>query len=77
MRKLRKNKMTNKEPEDLMRPQINYTDINMTPYEFDKTLIETSEEDLFVRNEEGKVQSLNHEAYAKAAKSLLESIYGV
>lgn len=67
--------MTTKEPTEPMKPQINYDNINMTPYEFDKTLIEMAQMDLFFRNENGTVKGLNHEVYARAAWSLLETIY--
>ncbi len=54
---------------------INHEDIKMTPYDFDKTLMEIAETDLFLRNENGTVRGLNHDVYAKVALSLLETIY--
>ncbi|AIK95897.1 hypothetical protein [Candidatus Odyssella acanthamoebae] len=54
---------------------INHEDIKMTPYEFDKTLMKMVDTDLFFRNENGTVRGLNHDVYARAALSLLETIY--
>ena len=48
----------------------------MTPYEFDKKIIETTGDELFIRNESGKPVRLNREVYQIAASRLLEQLYG-
>lgn len=48
----------------------------LTPYEFDKKIIETTGDDLFIRNELGKPVRLNRDVYQIAASRLLEQLYG-
>lgn len=48
----------------------------LTPYEFDKRIIETTGDDLFIRNESGKPVRLNRDVYQIAASRLLEQLYG-
>lgn len=45
----------------------------MTPYEFDKKIVEDNH-DVFFYNERGNVVGVNHAAYAFAAKKLLNEI---
>ena len=48
----------------------------LTPYEFDKKIIETTGDDLFIRSESGKPVRLNRDVYQIAASRLLEQLYG-
>lgn len=59
-----------------MRLIINYDEIKMTPYEFDKKLVDKKEVDLFVRDDAGRAVRLDHDAYAAAAMNLLNDIFG-
>ena len=48
----------------------------LTPYILDKKMIETTGDDLFIRNESGKSVRFNRDVYQIAASRLLEQLYG-
>jgi len=53
---------------------IDYARVNMTPYEFEKKLIEESDIQLFDRDDNGKVKGLNYFNFAVAASVLLNEL---
>ena len=59
---------------DKIIPMIDYNKINMTPYEFDKKLVEESEVSLFDYNDNGSIKCLNYFNFGVAASILLTKL---
>lgn len=50
--------------------------VNITPYEFDRQIVENHGADLFYKDRNGRIGALNKEVYRIAARELLKEIGG-
>lgn len=56
------------------RIKLDYGRVNMTPYAFEKKLVEEAEIPLFEYDDKGKVKGLNYFNFAVAASELLKQL---
>ena len=59
---------------DKQKIKLEYERVNMTPYEFEKKLVEEADISLFDYDDNGNIKGLNYFNFAVAASTLLKQL---